>query len=30
VRSVFNMPDVHEIRPLEVFGERIIPAVAEL
>jgi F420-dependent oxidoreductase-like protein len=27
---IFNMPNVHEIRPLEAFGERIIPAVAEL
>jgi F420-dependent oxidoreductase-like protein len=27
---IFNMPNVYEIRPLEVFGERIIPAVAGL
>jgi F420-dependent oxidoreductase-like protein len=27
---IFNMPNVHEIRPLETFGDRIIPAVAEL
>jgi F420-dependent oxidoreductase-like protein len=27
---IFNMPNVHEIRPLEKFGERIIPAVAGL
>jgi len=27
---ILNMPNVHEIRPLEAFGERIIPAVAEL
>lgn len=27
---IFNMPNVHEIRPLEAFGDRIIPAVAEL
>ena len=27
---IFNMPNVHEITPLEAFGERIIPAVAEL
>jgi F420-dependent oxidoreductase-like protein len=27
---IFNMPNVHEIRPLEAFGERIIPAVAGL
>ena len=26
---VFNMPNVHEIEPLEVFGQEIIPAVAE-
>jgi F420-dependent oxidoreductase-like protein len=25
---IFNMPNVHEIRPLEVFGREIIPAVA--
>ena len=27
---IFNMPNVHEIRPLETFGEEIIPAVADL
>ncbi len=27
---IFNMPNVHEIRPLETFGEKIIPAVAGL
>jgi F420-dependent oxidoreductase-like protein len=27
---IFNMPNVHEIRPLETFGEKIIPAVANL
>jgi F420-dependent oxidoreductase-like protein len=27
---IFNMPNVHEIEPLETFGEKIIPAVAEL
>lgn len=26
---IFNMPNVHEITPLEVFGRTIIPAVAE-
>jgi F420-dependent oxidoreductase-like protein len=26
---IFNMPNVHEIKPLETFGEKIIPAVAE-
>lgn len=28
--AIFNMPNVHEIAPLETFGEEIIPAVAEL
>jgi F420-dependent oxidoreductase-like protein len=28
--AIFNMPNVHEIRPLEVFGREIIPAVAAL
>ena len=27
---IFNMPNVHEIRPLETFGKKIIPAVADL
>jgi F420-dependent oxidoreductase-like protein len=27
---IFNMPNVHEIGPLETFGEKIIPAMAEL
>lgn len=27
-QAIFNMPNVHEIRPLEEFGETIIPAVA--
>ncbi len=27
---IFNMPNVHEITPLETFGKQIIPAVAEL
>ena len=26
---IFNMPNVHEITPLEQFGREIIPAVAE-
>jgi hypothetical protein len=26
---IFNMPNVHEIRPLEQFGREIIPLVAE-
>jgi len=26
--AIFNMPNVHEITPLEVFGREIIPAVA--
>ncbi len=29
-QAIFNMPNVHELRPLETFGEKIIPAVAEL
>jgi hypothetical protein len=28
--AIFNQPNVHEIRPLEVFGRDIIPAVADL
>jgi F420-dependent oxidoreductase-like protein len=28
--AIFNMPDVHELAPLETFGKEIIPAVAEL
>jgi F420-dependent oxidoreductase-like protein len=28
-QAIFNMPNVHEITPLEVFGREIIPAVAE-
>lgn len=27
--AIFNMPNVHEIAPLETFGREIIPAVAE-
>jgi F420-dependent oxidoreductase-like protein len=27
---IFNMPNVHELTPLETFGEKVIPAVAEL
>lgn len=27
--AIFNMPNVHEITPLEVFGNEIIPAVAD-
>jgi F420-dependent oxidoreductase-like protein len=27
--AIFNMPNVHEIAPLELFGKEIIPAVAE-
>ncbi len=27
---IFNMPNVHEITPLEIFGKEIIPAVAAL
>ena len=28
--AIFNMPNVHEIRPLEIFGREIIPALAGL
>jgi len=28
--AIFNMPNVHEIEPLEIFGREIIPAVAGL
>lgn len=28
--AIFNMPNVHEITPLEIFGGEIIPAVADL
>jgi F420-dependent oxidoreductase-like protein len=28
--AIFNMPNVHEIEPLETFGRDVIPAVAEL
>lgn len=27
--AIFNMPDVHEITPLEIFAKEIIPAAAE-
>ena len=27
---IFNMPNVHEIKPIETFGEEIIPAVTDL
>jgi hypothetical protein len=27
--AIFNMPNVHEITPIEVFGREIIPAVAD-
>ena len=28
--AIFNMPNIHDITPLEIFGREIIPAVAEL
>jgi F420-dependent oxidoreductase-like protein len=28
--AIFNIPNVHEITPLEIFGREIIPATAEL
>jgi len=27
-QAIFNMPNVHEIKPLEVFAREIIPVVA--
>jgi hypothetical protein len=27
---IFNMPNVHKISPLEMFGQEVIPAVAAL
>ncbi len=27
---IFNMPNAHELTPLETFGKEVIPAVAEL
>jgi F420-dependent oxidoreductase-like protein len=27
---IFNMPNVHDIKPLEIFGKEIIPVLAEL
>ena len=28
--AIFNMPNVHEITPLETFGKEIIPAVTDM
>jgi hypothetical protein len=28
--AIFNMPDVHQITPLETFAREIIPAAAAL
>ena len=28
--AIFNMPNIHEITPLEIFGREIIPVVTEL
>jgi F420-dependent oxidoreductase-like protein len=28
--AIFNMPNVHEIKPLEIFGREIIPSLADL
>jgi F420-dependent oxidoreductase-like protein len=28
--AIFNMPDAHELAPLEIFGKEVIPAVAGL
>jgi hypothetical protein len=27
-QAIFNMPDTHDIKPIEQFGREIIPAVA--
>ena len=27
--AIFNLPNVHELKPLERFGREIIPAVAD-
>jgi hypothetical protein len=29
-QAIFNMPNVHDIYPLEIFGKDIIPAVSEM
>lgn len=29
-QAIFNMPNVHEIKPLEIFGREIIPILADL
>jgi F420-dependent oxidoreductase-like protein len=29
-QAIFNMPNVHEIKPLEIFGREIIPMLADL
>jgi len=26
---IFNMPNVHEIRPIEIIGQEVIPQVAD-
>ena len=26
--AIFNLPNAHELKPLELFGRKIIPAVA--
>jgi len=28
--TIFNMPNVHEIKPLEIFGREIIPVLADI
>jgi F420-dependent oxidoreductase-like protein len=28
-QTIFNMPNVHEVKPLEIFGQEIIPALAD-
>ncbi|MFP3854216.1 MAG: LLM class F420-dependent oxidoreductase, partial [Anaerolineales bacterium] len=28
--AIFNMPNVHELAPIDTFGEKILPEVAEI
>ena len=27
---IFNMPNVHEIKPIEIIGQEVIPQVADM
>lgn len=29
-QAIFNMPNAHEITPIEVIGEEVIPEIADL